>query len=230
MDRTRIKICGLTTAEDAAAAVAAGVDACGAVFAPSPRQVAIGQAERVFAEVTPPVGRIGVFVDADPGFVAEAVRRCSLTAVQFHGSESPEACSAAPVPVIKAIRIGTVFDSSALEPYLGHVAAVLLDKLSTRNIGGTGETFPWHLITDVPGRAPAFLAGGLTSDNVREAIRTVRPFAVDACSGVEAAPGVKDLAELECFIATVRAADDELRAEATGRGETPRHPRKGDSR
>jgi len=207
MTRTRIKICGLTRAEDAAAAVAAGADACGVVFAPSSRQVTIAHAVEVLRAVPAPVARVGVFVDADPEFVRRAVRECGLAFVQYHGSESPEECDEAPAPVIKAIRIGTVFDVSEVEPYRGRVAALLLDKLSTRNAGGTGEALPWHLITEVPGRAPAFLAGGLSSNNVREAIHLVRPFAVDVSSGVESAPGIKDHRKIDEFVAAVRQAD-----------------------
>jgi len=135
-----------------------------------------------------------------------------LAFAQYHGCETPQACSEAPVPVIKAIRIGTVFDISEVEPYRGHVAALLLDKLSTRNAGGTGETLPWHLITEVPGRAPAFLAGGLTSNNVGEAMQIVRPFAVDVSSGVESAPGIKDHRMIHDFVAAVRRADAQIAA------------------
>lgn len=210
MGRTRIKICGLTRPEDAAAAVAAGADACGVVFAPSARKVSIERAAEVLACVPVPVARIGVFVDADEETVVRAVEACGLTAVQFHGNESPDYCAQAPVPAIKAFRIGTVFDTSTLEPYRGRVAAVLLDTLSTHNAGGTGETFTWRLITSAPGRAPLFLAGGLNPDNVAEAIATVHPFGVDVSSGVESAPGIKDHARIEAFCAAVRSADEEV--------------------
>lgn len=214
MTRTRIKICGLTRPQDAAAAVEAGADACGVVFAPSKRQVTIERAREVLVGVPIRVARVGVFVDADPEFVQEAVLRCGLTAVQYHGSESPDACSQALVPAVKAFGIGTVFDTSDLEPYRGHVAAVLLDKLSAREAGGTGETFDWHLITDVPGRVPTFLAGGLDPDNVASAIAAVRPFAVDVSSGVESSPGIKDAELIRAFVAAVRHADQQLSAKS----------------
>ena len=208
--RTRIKICGLTRAEDAAAVVAAGADAVGLVFARSPRQVSIELAAEVTAAVPPPVGRVGVFVDADAEFVAEAVERCGLTAVQLCGSETPEYCSAMPVPVVKVLGVGTDFGWSAAEPYRGHAAVLLLDTLIHGMAGGTSQTFDWQAIGQPPGRAPVFVAGGLTPGNVGTAVRTMRPYAVDVSSGVESSPGIKDHALIEAFCAAVRAVDEEV--------------------
>lgn len=207
MQRTRVKICGLTRAEDAAAAVAAGADACGVVFAASPRQVDIPTAAEVLAGVPDTVMRIGVFVDADPAFVEKAVIECELDVVQLHGNESAEFCARMPRPVIKALGIGTDFDARVMEPYRNHVFAYLLDKVSGCKVGGTGETFDWLLATDVARRAPTFLAGGLTPENVAEAMSIVRPYAVDVSSGVEVAPGIKDPRLIESFVAAVREAD-----------------------
>ncbi|MDP2233406.1 MAG: N-(5'-phosphoribosyl)anthranilate isomerase, partial [Actinomycetota bacterium] len=149
MTRTRIKVCGVASAHDAGAAVAAGADAIGVIFAPSPRQVTIEQARAILADVPPPVARVGVFVDADPAFVAAAVARVGLTAVQFHGDESPETCVAAPAPVIKAFAVGagargpigaavgTEFGIDVAEPYRGSVAALLLDTYDSQSSGGT---------------------------------------------------------------------------------------------
>ncbi len=208
--RTRVKICGITNPEDARTAVEAGADVLGVVLAPSPRQVTLEQAGRALADVPPGVGRVGVFVDADPVFVAEAVERLGLTAVQFHGSETPEACAAAPAPVIKVLRVGTDFALAEAAPFRGTVSAYLLDTLDTRKAGGTGRTFDWHVITrNRPGGAPLYLAGGLTPLNVADAICTVRPFAVDVSSGVEERPGHKDRLKIQAFMAAVRAADQE---------------------
>lgn len=211
MHRTRIKICGLTRAEDAAAAVAAGADALGVVLAPSKRQVTLEQAAAVLDTAPPLVARIGVFVDASADEVWEAVARLGLTAVQFHGDEAPETCAMAPVPVIKAIRVGPEFDPASVDRYGGTVSALLLDTLTAGARGGTGIAFDWY---DVAGRLPAWapivVAGGLGPLNVAEAVRALRPFAVDVSSGVEASPGIKDHALIDSFVAAVRAADLEV--------------------
>ncbi len=209
MHRTRVKICGLTRAQDVRAAVDAGADACGFIFAASPRQLTIEQAAALTALVPPPVARVGVFVDADPEFVASAVAAASLTAVQFSGSESPEQCAAAPVPVIKVIAVGTDFDWRDAEPYRGHAATLLLDTYDPQRAGGTSRTFAWRDVGESPGRAPIFVAGGLSAYNVGEAIDALSPFGVDVSSGVETSPGVKCHAEIDAFCAAVRLADEE---------------------
>ena len=207
--RTRIKICGITSAEDAAVAVAAGVDAIGVIFAPSPRQVTVAQAAAALASVPLPVARIGVFVDASAEEIAAAVSACGLTAVQFSGEESPELCDEVPVPVIKALRVGTDFDVSEAEPFRDHAAALLLDTLVAGKAGGTSQTFDWQSVGEVLGGVPLFVAGGLRPSNVRECISTLHPFAVDVSSGVESAPGNKDHQKVIEFCAAVRAADRE---------------------
>lgn len=213
MHRTRIKICGLTRPEDAMVAVAAGADALGVVLAPSRRQVTLDQAAAVFVGVPPLVARVGVFVDARADFVREAVARLGLTAVQFHGDETPEICAAAPVPVIKALRVGPVFDPAEADHYRGTVAALLLDTLVAGEQGGTGQTFAWHQVAGrLPAWAPVLLAGGLVPDNVAEAIEVLRPFAVDVSSGVEQTPGVKDHQLVERFMSAVCSADQSVAA------------------
>ena len=210
MHRTRIKICGLTRPEDAAATVAAGADALGVVLAPSRRRVTLDQAAAVFADVPPLVARVGVFVNAHADQVWEACARLSLTAVQFHGDETPEACDAAPVPVIKALRVGPGFDPAQVDDYRGTVAALLLDTLVPGGEqGGTGVAFDWHAVASrLPRWAPVLLAGGLGPDNVAEAIGVLKPYAVDVSSGVEKAPGVKDHRLIERFVAAVHNADE----------------------
>lgn len=210
MTRTRIKVCGITNAEDAAAAVAAGADAIGVIFAPSPRQVSIEQAVEALAVVPPPVARVGVFVDASPEFIAEAIAACGLTSVQFSGTESPEDCDAVSAPVIKTVPIGMDFGLTGAEPFRDHAAALLLDTYVAGKAGGTSQTFDWRPLGAVPGWAPFFVAGGLTPDNVGACIAVLRPYAVDVSSGVERSPGVKDHAKLSELCAAVRAADLEV--------------------
>lgn len=210
MTRTRVKICGITNPGDASAAVSAGADALGVVLAPGKRQVSIEQAARALAGVPPLVARVGVFVNAEPAFVAEAVERIGLAAVQFHGDETPGDCAAAPAAVIKAFRVGTDFATEALEPFRGTVESILLDTYTPDSHGGTGRTFDWSAHAGVvPGGASFILAGGLRPENVAEAIRIMHPFAVDVSSGVESSPGVKDHAAITAFMAAVRAADQE---------------------
>ncbi len=207
--RTRVKVCGLTAADDARAAVSAGADALGVILAPSKREVTIGEARDILSYVPPLVARIGVFVDAPDGFVREAIARLSLTAVQFHGSESPTFCGSMPIPVIKAMRVGDSFDPAAIEPYHGSIAAVLLDTLVPGVDGGSGKAFAWERVAAMPAWAPVIVAGGLTPVNVGSAIRALRPFAVDVSSGVEERLRHKDPMKLNAFVAAVRAADAE---------------------
>lgn len=210
MSRTRIKACGLMREDDVRAAVAAGVDACGFIFAPSPRQLSIERAAELAGLVPPPVGRIGVFVDAHPAFIASAVRACGLTAVQMSGSESPEDCDEVDVPVVKVVKVGTDFGWKQAEPYRGHAAALLLDTFVAGKEGGTSQSFAWNSIGEAPGWAPVFVAGGLDPHNVGLAIAALRPFAVDVSSGVESAPAIKDPEKIVSFVAAVWAADEEV--------------------
>lgn len=210
MSRTRIKICGITSPADAIAAVEAGADAIGVVLAPSPRQVSIERAAQIAAAVGPLVSVVGVFVNPEREFVAEAVERIGLTYLQFHGDETPEACADAPAPVIRAMRVGTEFDVDIVEPFREHVVAILLDTYDTQVAGGTGTTFDWHAVPVLPGWVSLFLAGGLTPENVGSGIAALRPYAVDVSSGVESAPGSKDHDAMRAFCAAVRAADEEV--------------------
>ncbi len=208
--RTRVKVCGITTPVDAAAAVRAGADALGVILSDSLRQVTLEEAEEICAAVPPFVARVGVFVDAPEHFVAEAVARLNLTAVQFHGAESPERCAAAPAPVIKAVRVGPGFDPAEAEAYRGCVSALLYDTLVEGMDGGTGRTFPWESALPLPEWAPVVVAGGLHPGNVGGAIAALSPFAVDVSSGVEERPRYKDRIRLHAFVAAVRAADEEV--------------------
>lgn len=203
MSGTRIKICGITNAEDAHQAVAAGADALGFVFyGKSPRCVDPERVREIVNGLPPFVTRVGLFVNAAPGEILEVMSIARLNVAQLHGDETPEDCSPGEFPVIKAIRVRNADSLTGVERY--PVAALLLDAWSDASYGGTGRQFDWQLVRDLARQRPCILAGGLNPGNVREAIRTVRPYAVDVSSGVERAPGRKDHAKVEEFIRQVR--------------------------
>ncbi len=206
--RTRIKICGITSAQDAGAAVAAGADAVGVILAESVRQVSIDEAEQILAAIPPPIARVGVFVDAAPRHVFDAIARLRLAAVQFSGTETPEDCSRMPVPVLKAVHVGPDFSWADAEAYRGCVSAILLDTAVGDKRGGTGRAFAWSTVAPVPDGLTVFLAGGLNPINVATAIGEIRPFAVDVSSGVEERLRHKDPDKMHAFVAAVRAADE----------------------
>jgi phosphoribosylanthranilate isomerase len=208
--RTRVKICGVCSADDAAFAVAAGADAVGVVLAESARRLTIEEAEVVLASVPPLVARVGVFVDADPGVVARTAARLRLSFVQLCGAESPAYCAAMPVPAVKVFHVGEDFDASSVDAYVGSVAAAMLDTQVVGMAGGTGRTFDWEAPKELPDSLPVVVSGGLNAGNVGEAIRILRPFGVDVSSGVEARPRHKDPDAVERFLAAVRAADEGL--------------------
>jgi len=211
LSHTHIKICGLTRPEDAAAAVEAGADALGVIFAPSKRRVSVEGASAVLAGVPDSVERFGVFVDAPLEDVSRAIEACGLTGVQLSGNESPAYCDRIGVPVVKAFHVGTDFGLQTLEPYRAHVAALLLDTYVSGKAGGTSQTFDWQAIGGLPGWAPTFVAGGLDPENVSACIAALHPYGVDVSSGVETAPGIKDHSLIRAFCAAVRAADNESR-------------------
>jgi len=202
--RTRIKICGITRAEDARIAVDLGADAVGLVFYPaSPRNVSFERAREIVAAIPPFVTAVGLFVDPAQDQVEAVLRRCPLSLLQFHGDETPGFCGGFGLPYIKAVRVRADADLvQCLSPY--HAAqGWLLDAYHERLYGGTGESFDWKLIPPDLAR-PVILSGGLTPANVGLAVRQVRPWAVDVSSGVEAAKGVKDAEKIAAFIAGVK--------------------------
>jgi len=203
----KAKICGLTNLADAQAAVAAGADALGFNFyEKSPRFILLEAAVEIVKQIPPFVMRVGLFVNAPEDFVLRAISEAGLTMLQFHGDEPPEFCTQFGLMSMKAFRIRDEKSLDELPKY--QTDAYLLDAFSPEARGGTGEKFNWDLAVEAQkfGK-PIFLAGGLTPYNVADAVRRVRPFAVDVSSGVESAPGKKDVAKIRAFIGAVRQAD-----------------------
>ena len=213
--RTRIKMCGITNSYDAEEGVLVGVDALGFIFVDaSPRHVSPELARGIIAGLPPFVDCVGVFVDRDPDEVKEIIVSCGLSHVQLHGSEDPSYCdalarSAAPCKVIKAFRVGGETEANLFTPYNDVVQGFLLDTYSKGIAGGTGMAFDWRIIDRLRLQSPLILAGGLGPENVREAIRLVRPFAIDVNSGVEWTPGMKNAEKVHAFMEQVRLADQD---------------------
>ncbi len=197
----RVKICGIKRPEDAAAAVDAGADAIGLNFWRPGRRYIPPETARVIAGALPPfVARVGVFADEEADTIRRIADLCRLDALQLHGSESPEFCRQFDRPVLKGIKVRGPESIDGLARY--HVAAYLLDTLRPGEMGGTGTAFDWSLAVRAKAAGPVILSGGLTPENVGEAIRAVAPYAVDVASGVETG-GEKDPAKIRAFIARV---------------------------
>lgn len=204
--RTRIKICGLTREADVLAAVTAGADAIGFVFYPkSPRYVSPERAAQLAALMPPFVSAVGLFVNAAPEAVESTLAQVPLHVLQFHGDETESECRRYSRPYLKAARMRANLDLVQYAASYPSAQAILLDAF-VEGYGGGGETFDWSLIPQNLAR-PIVLSGGLTADNATEAVRRVRPAAVDVSSGVEMAKGIKDPAKIRAFVAAVRAAD-----------------------
>ena len=211
MNRTRVKICGITRPEHARAAAGAGADAIGLVFyEPSPRFVTRAQAAAVCAALPPLVSVVGLFVNPAPGEVEATVAGLPVDLLQFHGEEPPELCAGAGKPYVKAVRVRTRDDVVAAAARHPEARALLLDAHHDALWGGTGTRFDWGLVPSGVAH-PIVLAGGLTPENVAGAIRLVRPFAVDVSGGVESAPGEKDPERMERFMKEVASAEADER-------------------
>jgi phosphoribosylanthranilate isomerase len=205
----KIKICGITNIEDATAAISFGADAVGFVFFPeSPRFISPEAARSVIAELPPFTTTVGVFVNEATAEVERIIREVGLDIAQLHGSEPPEACRICR-KVIKAIRVKDLTDLEPLNRYKT-VSAFVLDTFSPHSIGGTGQIFNWEIAVEAKKFGKVILAGGLTPENVEEAIRRVKPYGIDVCSGVEGnKKGRKDLTRLKLFIERARKASRE---------------------
>ncbi|HEX6321459.1 MAG TPA: phosphoribosylanthranilate isomerase [Burkholderiales bacterium] len=204
--RTRVKICGITRPRDAQAAARAGADAIGLVFyPPSPRYLSGERAIEIRDALPPFVQTVALFVNPDAAQVAQVMQRVRPAMLQFHGEETPEFCGQFGVPFVKACRVRPGVDAlEYLRPF-SRAAAWLFDSY-VPEYGGVGEAFDLSMLPEVNDR-PVILSGGLSRDNVAEAIRRVRPWGVDVSSGVESAKGIKDVAKIAAFIAEVRNAD-----------------------
>ena len=201
MQRTRVKICGLTREEDVDAAVAAGADALGFVLWPgSKRAIGLERLAELSARVPAFVTRVGLFVDQSPATIESACEHLDL--LQFHGNEAPEFCAGFPRPYIKALRMREGIDLEASAAAYAEARGLLLDAYKPGVPGGTGETFDWSRIPANLAK-PVILAGGLHATNVQQAIRAVGPFAVDVSGGVEAAPGIKAADAIDDFLRQV---------------------------
>lgn len=204
--RTRVKICGITSAADAHAAVQQGCDAIGLVFyEPSPRNVTIEQARHIVSSLPPFVCAVGLFVDAPEQEIRDVLWQVHLDLLQFHGEETPEECGRYDVPYIKAVRVRQSTNLLQYAAVYGDARALLLDTYKEGTAGGTGEVFDWSLIPETLPK-PVVLAGGLNPDNVADAIRRVRPYAVDVSGGVEKSKGIKDAARIAAFMQGVQDA------------------------
>ncbi len=206
--QTRLKICGITSVEDAIYAAESGADAIGLVFyEPSPRAVTVEQAGEVVAALPPFVTTVGLFVDAEAGFVTEVLSKVPLDLLQFHGEESPAYCDSFARPYIKAIRMREGVDLQQEATRYATARALLVDAYQPGVPGGTGETFDWERIpADLD--KPLVLAGGLNADNIESAIRQVQPWAVDVSGGVEREKGIKDHLKVYRFIDNVKRVKD----------------------
>lgn len=211
--RTRVKICGVTRPEDAAMAADLGADAVGLNFwPPGSRCIDAGRAGEIVAALPPMVTPIGVFVDPRQSEVERVLARAGLSVLQFHGDESPSECERYGLPYIKAIRVRGGEDWAEIEARYAGARAFLVDSYRRGLPGGTGSVFDWSLVPLDRDRA-LVLAGGLKAGNVAQAVRAVRPYAVDVCGGVEESPGRKSPALVGAFIQAVIHANPRERAE-----------------
>ena len=205
--KTRVKICGITNVADGLAATEAGADMIGLMFyESSPRHITLARALEISRAMPLFLMRVGVFVNAPADFVLRAIGECNLTMLQFHGDETSDFCTQFGLMNMKAIRVRDAESLTQLENY--QTDAFLLDAHSRNGLGGTGEKFNWDLAVEAQkfGK-PIFLAGGLTPENVADAVRIVHPFGVDVSSGVESAPGIKDHAKVKSFITAAKSVE-----------------------
>ena len=202
--QVKVKICGMTNLKDVKVAVDGGVDAVGFIFyKKSPRSVTMQAVRKIVLELPPFVDSVGVFVNETAEQINKIADRCNLDRVQLHGNESPSFCKKIRRRVIKAIRVKDIQSLKKLSDY--PVSSFLLDTFSEDQYGGTGRVFDWNLAYPAKKYGPIILAGGLTPNNVRQAIQRIQPYGVDVCSGVESQPGIKDHKKMQIFLKNVKA-------------------------
>jgi len=200
----KVKICGMTQLKDALFAVEQGVDAVGFIFyKKSPRAVTMKTVREIIKKLPPLVETVGVFVNESAERVNKMADYCGLDLVQLHGEESPAFCRKIRRRVIKAFRVKDLQSIKQLSKF--PVSGFLLDTFSDNLHGGTGKTFDWNLALPAKKIGPVILAGGLTPSNIRQAVRRVRPYGVDVCSGVEKSSGIKDLEKVRAFLKNIRS-------------------------
>jgi phosphoribosylanthranilate isomerase len=200
-----VKVCGITTPEDALTAAGSGADAVGLVFAESPRQLSVEDAREVATALPDGVLKVGVFVDEEPEEVLRIACEVGLDYAQLHGDESPQTVTAlreGGVKVIKALSVRGADSLAAMDDY--NADLFLLDAWSERAPGGTGERFDWKVAKSYGGRGNILVSGGLTPENVREAIRFFEPYGVDASSSLEDAPGKKNAERVRRFVSAAK--------------------------
>ena len=202
--QVKVKICGMTNLKDVKVAVDGGVDAVGFIFyKKSPRSVTMQAVRKIVLELPPFVDSVGVFVNETAEQINKIADRCNLDRVQLHGNESPTFCKKIRRRVIKAIRVKDIQSLKKLSDY--PVSSFLLDTFSEDQYGGTGRVFDWNLAYPAKKYGSIILAGGLTPNNVRQAIQRIQPYGVDVCSGVESQPGIKDHKKMQIFLKNVKA-------------------------
>ncbi len=202
--QVKAKICGMTQIKDAVFAVEQGADAVGFIFYnKSPRSVTMKLAKEIIAQLPPFVDTVGVFVNESVDRVNKIAEYCGLDLVQLHGEESPAFCRKIRRRVIKAFRVKDLQSIKLLQDYA--VSGFLLDTFSDELQGGTGKVFDWNLALPAKKIGPVIMAGGLTPRNIKQAIRQVRPYGVDVCSGVEKEPGIKDPEKVRAFLENIRS-------------------------
>ena len=204
MNRVKVKICGLTRCEDVTAAVNAGADVVGFVFAASPRQISVKTALQLVNKVPQEILTMGLFMNQSIEDIDKVVNAVPLGSLQFHGSESSTFCNRWSLPYLKAVSMQDGNSARQAENLFPDALGLLLDSHGQGGSGGSGKVFDWKLAT--PLSKPVWLAGGLNAQNVAKAISIVRPYAVDVSSGVESAPGIKDPDRITEFINAAHGA------------------------
>ena len=202
--QVKVKVCGMTSLKDALVAVEGGADAVGFIFyKKSPRSVTMKTVREIVLELPPFVDTVGVFVDETAEQVNKIADYCNLDIIQLHGDESPTFCKKIRRKVIKAFRIKDMQSVKKLSSF--QVSGFLLDTFSENLHGGTGKVFDWNLALPAKKFGPVIMAGGLTPNNVQQAVRQIRPYGVDVCSGVESEPGIKDHKKVRAFLNNAKA-------------------------
>ena len=203
--QTRIKFCGMTNQQDVQRAIELGIDAVGFVFvSDSPRYVTLEQAQKIIEKVPPFIIKVGLFMNSEREYIHSVLKNIRLDLLQFHGEESEDFCLQFQCPYLKAVPMRSILSLSDYCKNYPSAVGFVLDSHAEGQMGGSGEAFEWSQIPKNHDK-PMILAGGLTPENVAEAIRSAHPYAVDVSSGIEASKGIKDLVKMEHFIKEVRS-------------------------